>query len=899
LRCEYQLNPLGIDEVSPRFSWILQHPERNQLQSAYRILVSSSQELLEHAQGDLWDSGRVVSTETNHIPYSGRTLKARQQCHWRVQWWDSDGRQSDFSEVARFEMGVLKREDWSALWISKTEVKEFTSKGSTLLGEPLGDYVSAFALYLRKGFMLKDRPVRARVYICGLGYYELRINGRKVGDRVLEPAQTDYAKLALYSTFDVTSESLDSLWEDGVGRCAVGVILGNGRHIRSYNYGNPKLMMQLEVEYPDRSKEILVSDGTWKVSYGPLQENGIYFGERYDARQEMPGWDVPGFDDSAWENVVAVDGPGLASQMMEPIRVVQNVAPVRQIDAPDGATIFDFGQNFAGWVRISLAGPRGTSVRMRHAELLNDDNTLNVSPNQNAEATDIYILKGEGREGYEPRFTYHGFRYVEITGMPSLPALSSVEACVVHSDVETVGEFSCSHGLINKIHRNTVWGQLSNLMSIPTDCSQRDERQGWLGDAHLAAEESMFNFGMGAFYTKFLRDIQLAQLRDGSLPDTVPPYLGRLYPADPAWGAAYITLAWLVYQFYGDTRILERHFDAMRKYVDFLTSRSVRLIARDLGKYGDWCPPGSIAPKRTPVDLTSTWYFYHDTLLLSKIAEVLGRDADHRGLLGLAGDIREAFNMAFLRDGEYAAYRFAPVDRSPGQTSNVLPLYLDMVPPELKSRVLGRLLQGVVDEQDYHLDTGILGTRYILDVLTENGYADVAFKVSTQRTYPGWGYMVEEGATTLWERWEKITGGGMNSHNHIMFGSVDAWFYRVLAGLKYLEPGWKHIQFKPPVVAGLEAATATLKSIKGTVGVSWSRTDSMFSMRLVIPVGSTASVYVPRLWEGQQITEGQTEIVPQKEGEMSDGMMYVGSDEKYEMMRIGSGEYELVVRRPN
>jgi alpha-L-rhamnosidase len=824
-------------------------------------------------------------------------LHSFQHAWWRVQWWDNEDNESDWSRTASFEMGVLEKSDWKAKWISRKDCREFRSKGSVLLGEALGDYVNAFTLYLRHDFRLTKPVARARAFVCGLGYYELRVNGRKVGDCVLDPAQTDYNSVCLYATYDIADLLAASDATRTSGSFAVGLILGNGRHIKSYGYGHPRGLLQILIEYSDGSNEEFVSDSGWKVSYGPLQENGLYFGERYDARMEMNGWDEPGYDDTRWEKAIEAEGPYPVSQLMPPIRVVKRIKPQSHYASPQGIHIYDFGQNFAGWVNVSMHGNRGTEVTFHHAELLNNDGTLNTSPNQNAEATDVYVMDGSAEETYEPRFTYHGFRYVSVSAVPSMPSIHSIEGCVVHTDVECVGEFSCSNDLLNRIHRNIVWGQLSNLMSIPTDCTQRDERQGWLGDAHLAAEESMFNFDLAAFYVKFLRDIACAQRPDGSLPDFVPPYLGRLYPADPAWGSAFVTIAWYVYQFYADKSVLQRHFDAMKRYIKFLRTNSDHHIIRKLGKYGDWCPPGSIAPKRTPVELTATWYYYHDTLLLSKIAAALNRSKDHEELAALSVEIKNAFNEYFLKEGEYAVNRFGPVDRSPGQTSNALPLYLDMVPADKKSQVIDRLLHGVVSDQDYHLDTGILGTRYLLDVLTENGFGDVAYKVATQRTYPGWGYMVEEGATTLWERWEKIAGGGMNSHNHIMLGSVDAWFYRVVAGLTCLEPGWKRIRFAPPVFDGLESARASVKTVQGKTAILWQRNEESLSLDVTIPVGSLGVVDVPLIWENQKIEEGNR-ILWQVEGPVvpnSDDVQFLGLREKQMRFEFGSGEYHLTV----
>jgi alpha-L-rhamnosidase len=886
---------LGVDVERPRFSWLLQHLKRSQSQTAHRIVVSSSLELAAQGNGDLWDSGKVGLPESTGIEYGGTALRSFQRAWWRVQWWDKDDNESDWSSAASFEMGVLRSSDWKASWISKKDCREFRSKGSVLLGEALGDYVNALTIYLRQDFKLAKPVAHARAFVCGLGYYELRINGRKVGDHVLDPAQTDFNKTALYATYDISDSLAGLATTRNDGSFAVGIVLGNGRHIKSYGYGHPRGLLQILIEYSDGSREEFVSDSGWKVSYGPLQENGLYFGERYDARLEMQGWDEPGYDDSKWENSIEVAAPRPSSQMMPPIRVVKRIKPQRHYALSDGVHVYDFGQNFAGWVRVSVKGPQGTQLILHHAELLNEDGTLNISPNQNAEATDVYILSGTGEETYEPRFTYHGFRYVSVSGSPALPAIHSIEGCVVHTDVESVGEFSCSNRLMNRVHQNIVWGQLANLMSIPTDCTQRDERQGWLGDAHLAAEESMFNFDMAAFYTKFLRDIEFAQRPDGSLPDFVPPYLERLFPADPAWSAAFVTIAWYVYQFYGDKSVLVRHFDSMRRYVEFLRANSDNHIIKKLGKYGDWCPPGSIAPKRTPVELTSTWYYYHDTLLLSKIALVLNRLKDHQELEALSVNIRNGFNDYFLKEGEYAVNRFGPVDRSPGQTSNALPLYLDMVPKEKKSHVIDRLLHSVVSDQDYHLDTGILGTRYLLDVLTENGFGGVAYKVATQKTYPGWGYMVEEGATTLWERWEMITGGGMNSHNHIMLGSVDAWFYRVVAGLSCLEPGWKRIRFAPPVFEGLDRARASVRTVQGIAAISWQRNEDVLSIDVTIPVGSLGVVDVPLIWEKQKVAEGNRIIwqVGQPAVPDSNDIRFLELGEKHVRFELGSGEYHL------
>jgi len=890
LRCEYRTEPLGLDTPAPRLSWLLESPVRGDRPKGCQVLVSSARELLRSDIGDFWDTGMIDANATPGLEYAGETLQSCARYFWKVRWWDREGQASPWSEPASFVTGFLYEGDWKPKWIGARQVQEFRSKGTVLLGHAGADDTQACGVYLRREFVLKEKAVLAMVFISGLGHYELRLNGEKVGASVLDPGWTDYKKKALYASHDVTDLVRD--------RNAVGVILGNGRHIGSYGYGSPKLACRIEVENESGERTIIFSDETWRTSSGPLQENGLYYGERYDARILIDRWDQPGFDDKSWERAVSVAGYPLVSQMMPPVRVTERLRPKSVNRLPSGAFIFDFGQNFSGWTRLRVEGPMGVEVRMRHAELLNDDGTLNVGPNENAEATDVYILRGGGPEVYEPRFTYHGFRYVELTGFPGQPGPDALEGCFVHSDVGRAGELRTSNELINAVHRNTVWGQLSNLMSIPTDCPQRDERHGWLGDAHLSAEEAVYNFDMAAFYAKFLDDIRLAQKEDGSLPDVVPPYLPRLYPADPAWSSAYPTLVWLLWEQYGDGRTIAKHYASLKKYIGFLSQSADRSIIRSLGKYGDWCPPGSVVPKKAPVELTSTWCYYHDVVLIGRMAAVLGRNEDAQQYAKLAESIKDAFNEAFLGESQYAAIRVSSVDNLPNQTSNALPLCLDMVPPEKKDKILAGLLQSVVRIQDFHVDTGILGTRYILDVLTDNGQAEVAYRMATQKSYPGWGYMLAEGATTLWERWEKLTGPAMNSQNHIMLGSVDAWFYRTIAGLAPLLPGWQAIRIRPHVLGDLSFAEARLETVAGAVRSAWEKAEDLFSLEVTVPVGAAGEVHVPLLWHGAKIFESGKLIW--RAGHAVDAVPEValaGDDGGSAVFKTGSGEYRFELKK--
>ncbi|MHA1689059.1 MAG: family 78 glycoside hydrolase catalytic domain [Promethearchaeota archaeon] len=896
LKCEYLKDPINIDVPHPRFSWILEHEKRAQKQKAYQIMVCSSKEKAEKEIGDLWDSGRVESEKNMNIPHKGKELSSNQIYYWRVKWWDKNDVESDYSDIATFQTALLKEKDWKGKWITVKDVLEKSTKRKLLTKTFLTGFARRIklfpAFYFRKEFSL-EKPIKmAKIHVCGLGYHELHVNGKRIGTHVLDPAWTDYKKLALYSTFDIIKELRE--------KNAIGVIVGNGRNLSAYGYDFPKLILQLHIKFFDGSETIITTDETWKASVsGPIRENGIYFGENYDARLEMPGWDEIDFDDDSWDFAVAINGPKLAAQLMQPIEITKILQPKKMVRPKPGVYIFDFEQNFTGVIRLKVRGSRGQQIKICHAELLNKDGTLNMATTQEARATDVYTLKGGGLEVYQPRFTYHGFRYVEITSYPGVPKLDDIEGLFFHTNVKMLGTFHCSNQLINKIHENIIWGQLSNLMSVPTDCPQRAERQGWTGDAQLTVEEAIYNFNMARFYTKYLRDIQLCQKENGSISDVVPPYW-KLYPADPAWGSAYITLAWYLYWYYEDKEILKMHYPYLKKYINFLTSKAENHLILTLKKYGDWCPPGSIHPKRTPLELTSSWYYYHDTLLLSKISELLSYKEDHEELKNLAENIKTAFNQRFLDQG-YESKKIFKGELTPNQTSNILPLYLDMVPEKKRKQVISLLLESIRTECDYHVDTGIIGTRYLFDVLSKIGQDDVAYKIVTQESYPSWGYMIKEGATTLWERWEKLGEEGMNSHNHIMLGSVDTWFYKNLAGIRAVEPGWKRLEIKPYINDELTHVSASLNTYRGYISVSWEKTENTVKMTIFIPVNCNATLSIPRLHENIVIKEGGS-IVFENDSVKNEppGMKYKNLDEKFINFEIGSGFYQIsIVKKSN
>jgi alpha-L-rhamnosidase len=846
LRCEYLVNPLGMDVREPRFAWVLEHATRAEAQTAYHVMVSSDRAA---EKGDVWDSGKISSADSTQVAYKGSALRSGTTYFWKVRWWDKEGRESPWSAVARLDTGLLDAAEWRGAWIGGGNE-------------------------LRKEFALGAAVKRARAYVCGLGYHELRINGRKAGRSVLDPGWTTFDKRALYVTYDVT-EMLRP------GQNALGVILGQGW------FKSRALLLQLNVELADGSAMSVVSDTTWRAADGPILEDSIYDGESYDARRETPGWDRPGFDAAGWRAAESVKPPGgiLSAQMMPAIEVVDTIIPLKMTNPAPGVYVFDMGQNFSGWARLRISGPRGTDIRLRFAELLYDTGLINQENLRSARAEDHYILKGEGEETWEPRFTYHGFRYVELAGYPGAPKLDTVRGRVVHSAVKPVGSFAASKPVLNDLQRIITWGQKTNLHSIPTDCDQRDERMGWMGDAQGTAEEAIMNFDMAAFYTNFLRDIRDVQDEKGQITDTVP-YIWGSRPADPAWGTAYPLIAWYMYQYYGDTRVLADHYDGLKKYVEFLRSKSERGLLR-YSWYGDW-----VAVEKCPGEVVSTFYYYYDVKVLSEAAKVLGKKEDAAAYAKLAEEIKAAFHKAYFdpKTGNYA-------DGS--QTANTLPLFLELAPDDARGRAWGRLFDDIVYTHASHLTTGIIGTKYIMELLTRMGNSDLAYDIAVQTTYPSWGYMIENGATTLWELWQKREGPSMNSHNHPMFGSVGAWLYKALAGLTMAPDsvGFERLLFAPQMVRDLRHAAGSTVTVRGEVACAWSRTDRSVRVEVTVPVGSTAEVVIPKfrlrnvvvreagraLWESEKYVAGVPGVA--------------GAEDKEGAIRIktGSGRYAFVL----
>src|ERR671921_523289 len=749
LRCEYRADPLGIDERFPGLSWALESEGRGQVQSAYRILIAQSEEDLESEENLLWDSGRVESGRSLGVEYEGEALRSGSRCVWKVRVWDGEGLPSSYGGPAVFEMGLLESSAWEGDWISLGKGPDEDFEPPT--GEEYDDLANALEAspYLRREFLL-DRPIRrARLYATARGVYELYINGNRVGNDVLAPGWTDYDRRIHYQTYDVTPLLAD-------GPNALGAVLGDGwfagfvgfdpKH-RGAHYGaRPQLLAQLNVEYEDGTTESLTTEGLWRCSTGPILYSDLLMGESYDARREMPGWAEPGFDDSGWYGVAVeeIGDTNLVAQPDEGIRVTEELEAKTVTEPESGRYVFDLGRNMVGWVRLKVEGKAGTEVILRHAEALNPDGTIYTTNLRSARATDHYVLGSDGEEVYEPRFTFHGFRYVEVTGYPGEPPPGAVTGRVVHSATSLSGSFECSSRMVNKLQENIVWGQRGNFLSVPTDCPQRDERLGWMGDAQVFVRTACFNMDVCAFFTKWMVDVEDAQSPEGAFPD-VAPLLRDLSMLDlsngaPAWGDAGIIVPWTVYRTYGDTRIVEKHYDAMSRWMEYLRESNPDLLRKErLGNnYGDW-----LAPKGddTPKDLLATAYWAYDARLMAEMVGAIGRQDDARMYEELFHRIKEAFIGAYVSsDGRI---------KGDTQTCYTLALHMDLLPPELRGAAAEFLVEAI-EREDWHLSTGFVGVGYLCPVLTEAGRTDVAYRLLNNDTYPSWGYTIRQGATTVW-----------------------------------------------------------------------------------------------------------------------------------------------------
>lgn len=891
LSCEYLENPLGVDVLQPRFSWNITSGERGVTQSAYRLIVGENLNEVEKGTSNIWDSGKISSDNMVNIEYEGTPLQSNKKYFWKVQVW-TDNENAIGSEPASFHTGLLAEKDWKAKWI--------TTKETITTASPL----------LRKEFSVDKKVEHAYAFVTAGGFYELYLNGTKVGDHLMDPAITEFTKTVLYSTFDVTE-----LLKEGEN--VVGAMLGNGAYnmLRSDNRyawrrgggGTPPgLLAQINITHTDGSQSVLISDESWKSTPGPITFNNFFGGEDYDARKEIEGWGTPEFDDQNWENVVAATEPGgkLKSQMMPPVKVRETIKPVTSTNDTSGVYLYDLGQNIVGWWKVSVKGEPGVTIRLTGAETLNDSlfpkplevgDILSTKNRYHSQVWTDYTLKGTETETYEPRFFYSGFRYikVETSNKQNLDEIE-VSGRVVNSALERNGTFSSSEPLLNQIHEAGLWSQIGNTVFYPTDCPHR-EKGGYNGDGQVIAETSMHDFHMASFYTKWINDMRDTQEENGRIPNTSPTLVGGM-GGGVAWGSAYILIPWWMYNYYNDTRILAEHYPTQKRYLMYLKDLAMNdsnpeeeYIINDFGSYwfslGEWCAPGQSDGPNHPV--VSTYYYYYNAVLMAKIAEKLGKTEDAREFEALSTTIKNAFNDKFF-DEETGFYGAEEVY----QTYQLLALNGEIIPDGYREKVVNTVVDDII-ARDNHLNTGILGTKYLWTTLSKEGFDDLTFEVATQTTFPSYGYWIENNSTTLLEHWS-----GRSSHNHEMFGSIVEYYYKYLAGIQSPMEGktsvaYKHIYLEPRVSEKLESVSASYETVQGEVAVNWKKSATAFQYHVSIPANTTASVILPAFdFQNITISEGDTKVwendnfIPGNHG-----IENVKNNSGYFEVTIGSGNY--------
>jgi alpha-L-rhamnosidase len=1054
LRCEYLVNPQGIDSLEPRLDWLLKSENRGERQTAYQVLVATSLKKLAADDADLWDSGRVASDRTIQISYAGRLLQSRMRCFWKVRVWDKDGQPSPWSQPASWSMGLLKPTDWQAQWIiagadrSKPVVTPHNGYHSAIapkadatkwvaidLGQtqtidavqlhparpfdfadtpgflfpvrfkieasqkadfsdakvvldltnadvpnpktkPLvchfppttarhvrltvtkladrdkGHYAFALAempvlangqnvawngkvsaldaieaggwakakltdgrllpesgaptgptpaTMLRKEFTVRNPVKRATAYVTGLGLYELRINGRKVGDYTLTPEWTGYSKRVTYQTYDVTNFVQTD-------KNAVAAQLGGGWWTGPLMAKPPMakarfcLKMRLDIELADGSTQTIATDPSWQSSTdGPIRDSGIYFGETYDATKEMPGWDKADFDGKSWQPVDILPYPDesakaiLVAQSNEPIRVVKELKPVKMSEPKPGVYVFDMGQNMVGWCRLNIDVPQGKQVVVRHAEMLKDDGTIYTDNLRGAAQVFNYTSRG-GKATIEPHFTYYGFRYVEVTGLPQRPSNDCILGRVFHSSAPDAGKFACSSDLLNKIMHCIVWVQRANMMSVPTDCPQRTERLGWMGDIQAFSQTAIFNMDMAGFFTKWIPDIRDSQADDGRYPDVAPQIINpnQGFCGVPAWGDAGTVVPWRMYENYADERLLAQHFESARRWIDFIHANNPNCLwQKNRGNdYNDWLNGDTLILKdyprgisEIPKEVFATAFFAHSTQIVAQMAQVLGRTADAEKYEKLFSDIKMAFNKAYVTaDGHI---------KGDTQAGYALALHFNLLDPSLRPKATEHLLAAIKKYKD-HASTGIQSTHRMMLELSRNGHHDEAWRLLNLRTVPSWGFMVDMGATTIWERWDgyvKSRGfqdAGMNSFNHWAFGAVGEWMWRELAGIQpdVAAPAYKHFVIHPRPCPGLTWANGRYDSIRGAIVSDWKFENGQFTLNVTVPPNTTATVYVPAK-NPDNVTEAG------KPATDSPGVKFVRFQDGSAVFNVASGTYQF------
>lgn len=872
---ENLIDPIGLNVAQPRFCWQMISSKRNTMQTAYAIKVMQGKQVV-------WNSDKILSDSSVYVAYKGTSLQSGKKYQWQVRIWSNNNEVSNWSAPAFFQMGLLNVSDWKAKWIQPGYVEDIIMRPAPLL---------------RKEFTSTKKIINASAYITAHGLYEASLNGQRIGEAYLTPGWTSYKTRLQYQTYDVTNLLRN-------GNNAIGLMLGNGwyRGIIGFNdninvYGNDiAVLFQLNITYSDGSTQIIASDNTWKSSTGAVRYTEIYNGETIDARLDKQGWTLPGYNDKDWSDVkvAGFSLDNLITTINEPVKKHETFKPLRTFTSPNNEQIIDFGQNVVGWVTVKIRGNTGDTIKISHAEVLNKSGNFYTANLRAAKAQDIYILKDDKEETFEPHFTWHGFRYIKVEGYPGKLKPENFTAVALYSDMQPTGSFTTSDSLINQLQHNIQWGQKGNFLDVPTDCPQRDERLGWTGDAQVFSRTATFNMNVNSFFEKWLKDVAADQFDNGSVPFVVPNVLGNTSGGSAGWADCATIIPWNMYLAYGDKKILEDQYGSMKAWVDYMKNKSVNNLWSTGFHFGDWLfyrPDDDNDGRAAVTDkyLIAQCFYAHSTQLLINAAKVLNKNDD----INFYSDLLQKIKDAFLKEYMTSNGRLV----SGTQTAYVLALNFDMLPDLLREQAATRLVDNIKSYGN-HLTTGFLGTPYLCDVLTRFGYTDVAYKLLMQDTYPSWLYPVKMGATTIWERWDGIKpdssfeNAGMNSFNHYAYGAIGDWMYRKVAGIDTYEDGvgYRHIKIQPHPGGGFTNISASLQTYYGKLSSQWNVKNDTLFMNIEIPANTTATVFIPAQ-DASKIMESGKAISQIKNMKIS------GNENGYVMLLLGSGLYHFVTEK--
>jgi alpha-L-rhamnosidase len=877
LECEYKQNPQGIETVTPHLSWQILSDKQETMQTTYRILVSDN-------AGTIWDSKKVNSGASIQVTYQGKPLQAAKTYYWKVMIWDNHGRASAWSSLNSWQMGLLAKADWhGAQWIAYDKIPDTSvivplihMRGPKKLG-----YENDILPLMRKTFAVKAPVKKATLYLCGLGHFELSLNGKKVGDNFLNPGWTMYTKQALYVPFDITKQLQ-------VGKNTIGVMLGNGFYYiprdKRYRkltgaFGHPKMICRLVMERADGSIENLVSDTSWKAAPGPITFTSIYAGEDYNANLEQKGWDTNNFNTTKWQNAITVDGsPELNAQMADPLKVMQVFTPVSKTPLKTGALVYDMGQNFSGIPQIMVKGKKGDTVKIIPAELLNADGSANQKGSGGLHSYN-YVLKGNEVETWQPRFTYYGFKYVQVE---TNAIIVGVKGLHTRNSAETVGDFTCSNELFNKTFKLIDWAMKSNIASVMTDCPHR-EKLGWLEEAHLVGSSLHYNYDIHRLALKCINDMRLAQTPEGLIPEIAPEFTQFAEPFrdSPEWGSNGVILPWYVYQWYGDKQVLADNYDMMKRYLAYLDKKSDNhILTQGLGDWYDLGPKPPGVSQLTPKGITATAIYHYDLRIAVQIARLLGKDDDAKAYQKLAAEVKQAYNKAFFNADtkEYG---------TGSQTANAMSVYMGLVDDKDKQAVIGNIVKDLKDRGNA-LTAGDIGYHYLLAVLEDAGRSDVIYAMNSRADVPGYGYQLAHGATALTESWAALP---QVSNNHFMLGHLMEWFYSGLAGINQAEGSiaFNKIEIRPQVVGDVTSTSANYHSPYGVISSNWKKQAGKFELKVSIPANATATVYIPAK-NASSVTIGDKSTKKRK------GFQLVGYEKGVAAVSIGSGNYTFTAQ---